>query len=598
MNPASATPFAVQTPLRKIPAIGPVLQPIVTGLAGNLLALSTLERFYRSLDGCQDAAEFAQRALTQLGVSAQLSAGALDNIPAQGAAIVVANHPFGGLEGLMLIALLLQRRHDVRVLGNSLLWRIPELRSAIIPVDVFGPRRANAAGVRAALTHVQAGGLLALFPAGAVSHMQLPAGHIIDPTWNAGAARLIRKCKAPVTPVHFAGHNSLGFHLAGLIHPLLRTALLPRELMNKRNQQIGVCVGSPLTVDDLRAAQDDETLAALLRLRTYSLAKHSKPQPATPTHSIEPIAAAIPSVLVAAELESLPATQLLVKTSQLQVVYARAAQLPWTLQELGRLREYSFRTAGEGTGRSSDVDLFDNYYLHLICWNPATREIVGAYRVGMIDEILPRYGVRGLYTHSLFKYGSELLDRLHPALELGRSFVRPEYQRDFAPLLALWRGIAEFVARHPHYRVLFGPVSISNDYLQSSRLLLVEFLQRHCWDAELARLIKPRTPVSRRHPLASLSRDFAQLPDLETLSGLLSQLEPDRKGVPVLLRQYLKLGGKLLGFNVDTQFGHAIDGLIMVDLPRTDAKTLQRYMSKEAALAYLARHAEGAAIQA
>lgn len=591
--PTAATPFQLSTPLQKLPALGPFLNPIVNALAGRVLALEPLARVYRDLDCCTDTADFAARGLERLGVTADCSEEMLQRIPATGASIVVANHPYGGLEGLLLISLLLKRRPDVRVLANHLLWRIPELRSVLIPVDVLDPRRkaANIAGLRAAIAHVKNGGLLAMFPAGAVSHLHLQGAQIVDPIWSATAARLIRKCEAPVTPIYFEGHNSLGFQVAGLIHPLLRTAMLPRELVNKGDQRIAVRIGATVPAKQIQAIEGDAALASLLRLHTYGLADHPASKPAQPPkRSPERIAAALPDNLIAAELEALPPEQMLLEANGLKVVYAQAAQLPWSLQELGRLRELTFRAVGEGTGRAADIDLFDNYYTHLICWNPEAREIVGAYRIGAVDQILQHYGLKGLYTHSLFKYGRELPKRLGPALELGRSFVRPEYQRGFAPLLALWRGISEYVLRHPQYRVLFGPVSISNDYLPSSRLLLVEFLKRHCLDADLSRLIKARTPLRRRHPLASLGQDFAQLPDLETLSDLLAQLEPDHKGVPVLLRQYLKLGGKLLGFNLDAEFGDAIDGLIMVDLPRTELKTLQRYMGREEAAGYLARH--------
>lgn len=594
-------PFQLDTPWQHLPGVGRWLNVAAT----HALALPPLTRVYRALEHCQNPLEFTGSALQVMGVGHQVNAADLQRIPAQGAALVVANHPYGGLEGLLLMHLLLQRRPDVRLLANHLLWRIPELRPVLIPVDVLDPRRrlANLAGLRAALAHVRNGGLLALFPAGAVSHLH--GSQVVDPVWSAAAARLIRKCSAPVTPIHFTGHNSAGFQLAGLIHPLLRTALLPRELVNKRNHQIQVSIGKALPAARLQAIEDDATLATLLRLQTYALAQpadktrhnpHSlrtrKPVHLAPAAIASPIAAG----LIAAELESLPPEQHLLDTNGLRVVYAHARQLPWTLQELGRLRELTFRNAGEGTGRALDLDLYDNYYTQLICWNPDTREIVGGYRIGAVDGILRHYGLRGLYTHSLFRFGRGLLH--HPAmahgmaLELGRSFVRPEYQRDFTPLLALWRGIAGYVLRHPQYRVLFGPVSISNDYLPASRLMLVEFLQRQHLDAELSRLIRPRTPVRRRHPLSGLSKDFAQLPDLDTVAALLSQLEPDQKGVPVLLRQYLKLGGKLLGFNLDTQFGDAIDGLIMVELPKTDLKTLQKYMGREEATAYLARHCD------
>ena len=580
---------------------------LLNAAASHSLALPPLTRVYRALAHCRNVEDFTAEALRVMGVGSQVDNAELLRIPAQGAAVVVANHPYGGLEGLLLMNLLLRRRSDVRLLANHLLWRIPELRPVLIPVDVLDPTRklANLSGLRAAIAHVKNGGLLAMFPAGAVSHLQ--GTQVVDPVWSNTAARLIRKCQAPVTPIHFAGHNSVRFQLAGLIHPLLRTALLPRELVNKRNHTIKVSIGGVITANQIQTLSDDAALASLLRLHTYALAK-----PGTRKHrrnslrklnnsspmATHEVASAIAPALIAAELETLPANQHLLDASGLRVVYAHAAQIPWTLQELGRLRELTFRAVGEGTGHALDIDLFDNYYTQLICWNPATREIVGGYRLGAVDKILKQYGLRGLYTHTLFKFGRDLLN--HPgmargmALELGRSFVRPEYQRGFAPLLALWRGISAYVARHPQYRVLFGPVSISNDYLPASRLMLVEFLKHHCFDAELSRLIKPRTPVRRHHPLAGLSRDFVGLPDLDTLSMLLSQLEPDQKGVPVLLRQYLKLGGKLLGFNLDTQFGDAIDGLIMVDLSRTELKTLQRYMGRDEAMTYIARHQRAA----
>jgi putative hemolysin len=590
---AESTPFELNSPLQKLPAIGAALNAV----ANRVLALDALARTYRNIGKCANASQFAQLGLEELGVAAALDPTALQLLPETGPAVVVANHPYGGLEGLLLIDLLLRRRSDVRLLANQLLWRIPELRSVLIPLDVLDPRRklANVAGLRTAIEHVRGGGLLALFPAGAVSHLHLQGAQIVDPTWNPSAARLIRKCNAPVTPVYFEGKNSLPFQLAGLVHPLLRTALLPRELVNKRDHRIVVKVGSSIPAAQIQNLVDDKTLASRLRLHTYGLAEQTpvKPRKFSET-SVKPIAIAaeLPANLIAAELDALSPEQELAEMNGLKIVYAHAAQIPWSLQELGRLRELTFRAAGEGTGRSVDIDLFDNYYVQLMCWNPTAREIVGAYRIGAADQIIERYGLRGLYTQTLFKYGSALPRRLGKALELGRSFVRPEYQRSFAPLLALWRGIAEYVIRHPQYRVLFGPVSISNDYLPASRLLLVEFLKRHCFDAELSRLIKPRAAVQRRHPLASLGGDLARLSDLDTLSELLTQLEPDRKGVPVLLRQYLKLGGKLLGFNVDAQFGDSIDGLIMVDLPRTELKTLQRYMGREEAQAYLARHAQ------
>jgi putative hemolysin len=316
---------------------------------------------------------------------------------------------------------------------------------------------------------------------------------------------------------------------------------------------------------------------------------------ALPTAVAADIVPAIQKPLLKAEVEALPSDQLLAASGQFTVHSARAAQMPWCLQEIGRLRELTFRAAGEGTGKASDIDLFDTYYLHLFVWDGKAEAIVGAYRMGLSDEILARYGKRGLYTQSLFKYGSRVLRTLNPAIELGRSFVRAEYQRNFAPLLLLWRGIGRFVARSPRYAVLFGPVSISNSYEPQSRRLIVDYLKANSVEAGLARHVKPRRPFRAGKPADS---ELSALGDIEELSRAVERIESDHKGVPILLKHYLKLGGRVLGFNTDQQFGDALDGLILVDLRASDPRMLARYMGEEGAAEFLAYHRAGALRQA
>jgi len=305
-----------------------------------------------------------------------------------------------------------------------------------------------------------------------------------------------------------------------------------------------------------------------------------------------PIAAAVPRTLLKAEVEALPAEQRLVASGQFAVQYARSGQIPWCLQEIGRLRELTFRTAGEGTGKASDIDLFDAYYLHLFLWDAQAEAIVGAYRMGLVDEIVARYGKRALYTQSLFKYGLKLLEHINPAIELGRSFVRAEYQRSFSPLMLLWRGIGRFILRSPHYAVLFGPVSISNSYTPLSRRLIVDYLSMNNAQTELARHVRPRRPF--RGPRSGMwdEVEVAGLKDIEDLSRAVARIERDSKRVPILLQQYLKLGGRLLGFNSDDQFSDALDGLILVDLRASDPRVLARYMGEEGAAAFLAFHGD------
>jgi putative hemolysin len=298
-----------------------------------------------------------------------------------------------------------------------------------------------------------------------------------------------------------------------------------------------------------------------------------------------------PSAILKAEIDALSPDQRLVDRGRFQVYCARAGQIPWALQEIGRLRELTFRAVGEGTGRSSDLDLFDTFYLHLFVWDAPAAAIAGAYRLGLVDEILPRHGKGGLYTHSLFKYRTRLLHTLSPAIELGRSFVRAEYQRSFAPLLLLWSGIGRFVERSPRYAVLFGAVSISGRYAPASRRLIVEYLSAHRADSRLAREVRPRRPFRAGARTAAPNAAMSAPGSINELSRRIAQIEDDGKGVPVLLRQYLQLGGRLLGFNLDRDFYDTLDGLIMVDLREVEEAVLTRYMGKRGAAAFRAYHA-------
>lgn len=302
------------------------------------------------------------------------------------------------------------------------------------------------------------------------------------------------------------------------------------------------------------------------------------------------IVAELPCEALRAEVDTLSGTEVLAQGDRFRVYCAHAAQIPSVLQEIGRLRELTFRAIGEGTGKCADIDLFDAYYLHLFVWDARVSVVVGAYRLGLVDQILARYGRRGLYTDTLFKYRARMLDRLNPGVELGRSFVRAEYQRRFAPLLLLWRGIARFIERSPRYAVLFGPVSISRSYAAASRQLMVAYLSTRNAEPRLAGEVRPRHPYLDPR----LDAELENLRSIDDLSLRVAQIEPDHKGIPVLLRQYLRLGGRLLGFNVDRQFADTLDGLLLVDLRQTEPTVLERYMGESATRAFRAYHSANA----
>ena len=558
-----------------------------------MLASPGLARLHRLREAAQrfpDPFAVASLSLRGLRVRVDLPSADASHIPSTGAVIITANHPFGGLDGIVAIAAIGRRRHDLRILANPELTGIGGIGSIVIPVDPFGgsrATRANSSGLRQALRWLEGGGALFMFPAGEVSNLQLRALAVVDRPWSATAARLIRLSGAPVVPMHFAGSNSALFQIAGMVHPHLRTLLLPHELANKLGARVSVRVGEAVSPTTLAALVSDEALAAHLRLKTYLLGTVATVTSRSISRSSdaripEQLIAAVDPALLAREIGSLPAEMLLASSGRMQVYCAPTVRIPWTLQELGRLRELTFRTVGEGTGRSADIDLFDDYYEHLFIWNTETHEVVGAYRVGRTDEICRRFGKRGLYTSTLFHYHDIFLRLLGPALELGRSFVRTEHQKSFAALMLLWRGIGEYVGRNPRYCRLIGPVSISNDYQPLSRQLLVGFLRRRNLDRLAPALVRPKQPFKSHFSPRSLGAAGAGFDDIEALSALVADLEPDRKGAPILLRQYLKLGGRMLGFNVDSQFADSLDCLVLVDLRKTPPRVLRKYMSDAA----------------
>jgi len=586
------------SPFRR--AVRGLFQPAIE----RALQFDTLNRLYAHTQANRNGAHFCERALEALNVTCQVPPESLAHVPTTGPLVVVANHPFGGLEGLMLEALLRRVRPDVKLLANYMLKLIPDLRDSFFFVDPFGhpdSARRNLSSIRAAVRWVKQGHALGSFPSGEVARLTLRDRGIVEPPWSAMIARIVQITGATVVPVYFEGRNSNLFHLLGLLHPLLRTVLLPRELLKKQHSMIAVGIGSPIGPDKLARFEDPKELTNYLRVRTYILKsrRSSGPKPAAaedpagPAAPPVPIAAAKPTDVLAREVDALPAEQHLVDSGKFSVSYFRADQAPNLLHEIGRLREVAFRAVGEGTGTALDIDPFDAHYLHLFVWNRQTNEIVGSYRGGLTDEILETQGKKGLYTSTLFQYKTRLLEQIGPALEMGRSFVRPEYQRNHSPLSLLWRGIARFVSLHPRYKMLFGPVSISNKYSSLSKQLLVAFLQQNRSLPALAQWIKAKTPP-RFRPIRDWSGQATSVVvrGLEEVDELIGEIEADMKSMPVLLRQYLKLNSKLLGFNVDPDFGDVLDALMLTDLTQISRAVLVRYMGRKEAEAFLAHHGE------
>ena len=578
--------------------------PLLPGLpqfAGKFIPLQQARDLYRRVNSAPRGFRL-EGLLSEMKIDLDVLTSDFDRIPTKGALIAVANHPFGVLDGVVLSVLLSRVRPDVKVLANSLLAGIPGLEPHCFFVDPFNaPNSAdkNLKSLKLAIEWLRQGGALAVFPAGEVSQIEVRQAQITDPEWSTIPARLIRKTGASALPVYFHGHTSMTFQRLGLIHPRLRTLFLLQEFLQQRAKQVQVRIGKPIPSDLIVSLDSDEEATEYLRLRTYLLSHRGRKATSIPAQfrsklprkPQEPIADAVPHRFVVADIAALPADRLLTENAEFAVYAARGSELPHVLEELGRLREITFRASGEGTGRSIDVDDFDAYYWHLLLWNKDKQELAGAYRAGNTDEIIRAHGFKGLYTHTLFRYDEQLFLKIGSALELGRSFIRSEYQRAYAPLLLLWKGIARFVAAHPETPVLFGAVSISNDYSSLSREMIVRYFEQREDGREFTGLIQPRTPFRapklRRWDCAALC---GALRDLDELGEPISDLEEDGKGIPILIRQYAKVGGKLIAFNLDRKFSDVVDGLVVVDLRQTDSAVLERYMGKGGSAAFRRFH--------
>jgi putative hemolysin len=582
--------------------LGTSLQTPLNPILEKLFCLEEVRGLYRSALE-KDGADFFDQVLGALNVSCKVSETDLQRIPASGPLVAVANHPFGILDGILLGALLLRVRPDVKILTNYLLTGISELDEYCIPLDPFGNRsgsekmrRVNGRGLRGALDWLQRSGALLIFPAGEVAHFQWTKG-VADPTWSKTAFRLARTAGSPLLPMFINGQNSLPFHLLGLIHPRLRTVRLPKELLDKEGSEIEIRVANAIPCDTLAAFSSAAEGTESVRWKTYALANRFTRQapawqiPKVPFWPSEKrLAGPVPADILEGEISQLAPETCIERTEDYDAYCAKSEEIPQTLREIGRLRELTFRQVGEGTGREIDLDRFDAHYRHLFLYRRGSREIVGAYRLADTAEVLPQFGVDGLYTNTLFRFRPEFFDELGPAVELGRSFVRPEYQKQYTPLLLLWKAIGRYIVLNPHSPVLFGAVSISNSYAPASRTLMYEFFRSQFSVHPLSSMVKPRHPFrSSRLKHWDLQAFQKLVRDSEDLSESVAEFEFDGKGLPVLLRQYLKVGGQVLAFNVDGHFSDVLDGLIVVDLRNTDRKSLQRYLGRQGAASFLSR---------
>ncbi len=573
-------PVVERKELQSILPFGEKISGSISDLLMNSLNLNAINELYDSASDKSHVA-FIDKILELLTIKEQISEEDLSHIPKEGPFIVISNHPFGLLDGLILIKTIASIRPDFQVMGNFMLNRLKRLDEYFIYVDPFtGSKHVNNSfsGVRQMLLKLDKGECVGIFPAGEVSSFQLKRRTVTDKKWDKNAIRLIQKANIPIVPVFFQGKNSALFQMLGAIHPALRTARIPSELFKKKGALINVRIGKAIEPAEWQRFEELHRLSRYLRARVYSLdnglsvneffknelhkVKDQKTQ--------ELIINAVDRSLIARELELLDEECLLHEYKNYQVYCASASSIPASIDEIGRLREVCFRSVGEGTNMSKDIDEYDLIFKHLFIWDTEKLNIVGAYRLGPGKEIIKQYGKKGFYISSLFFFKKEMKPILKNTLELGRAFVHLDYQKKPFPLMLLWKGIAAFLSKNREYEYIMGPVSISDQYGSVSKSLIVDFVKRYYWNKEIASMIKPRKPFK----VKLKSFDFAILTQgkgsIKELEKIIVDIEPKGFKLPVLLKKYVRQNAQLVSFNVDPKFNNCLDGLIFCkikDLP-------------------------------
>lgn len=567
----------------------------LNGFAGESAAkvLMLLSRFRRINKLYADnfhkkGVQFIDSMIEQLGINFELIEDELNNIPSNGPFITVSNHPFGVIDGMLLIKLISAKRPDYKVVPDFILKRIEPVKDNLFPENPFENYKAGSlhgSAYNDIIQHLKNGNSAGLFPAGEVSSHKQFTYKITDRQWQFPVLRMIKMSQVPVVPVYFQGTNSRLFHMLGRIHPRLQKVKLPSELFTKKKRIIRIRIGSPITLKDQEEFRDIGRYGRFLRTKTYALGTALEVKKffklgGRRLKKEEQIIDPVPAEKIEAEIEKILPEYSLFKSQNYTVVCVPSIEIPNIMNEIGRLREFTFRLVGEGTNQQMDIDEYDLYYNQLFIWDEQARKIVGAYRVGKGDEIMLEYGVKGFYLQSLFRINRRFFPVMSQALELGRSFIVPEYQKKPLPLFLLWKGILYFLLKNPEYRYLIGPVSISNHFSKFSKTLIIKFIKEHHYNHQFAKYIKPRKKF--RIPARGFDTDiiFGDSDDINKLDRFIKDIETSHYAMPVLLKKYLKLNGKIVEFNIDPDFNNSLDGLLVLDLYDVPPETITEF-SKE-----------------
>ncbi len=559
-----------------------------TSIGWTLMKVLRISKLNKLYDKHKDKAcyDFLKAVLNDLQVDYEIPEKDLKRIPKEGPFITISNHPLGGLDGIILLRLIMERRADFKVIANFLLHRIAPMKPYIMAVNPFESHKdvkSSVGGIKEALSHLKSGQALGVFPAGEVS--TLGEGDIyIDRPWEESALKLIKKAQVPVIPIYFHAKNSRSFYSLSKLSETLRTAKLPSELYSQKGKKVKIRIGKPITVKDQEPYSDIKSFGEFLRRKTYMLSNaYDKQSKHIPTPTIK-ISRGAKDIVNRGDLSAMEKEILSLRTSgarffeikNYEVFFASADQMPNLLQEIGRLREISFRAVGEGTNNATDLDSFDQYYHHLFLWDKEASQLVGAYRMGLGVDIYKAKGISGFYVQTLFKFDQELHKMMSETIDMGRAFIVQEYQQKPLPLFYLWKGIVHVTLRYPDHKYIIGGVSISNQFSNFSKSLMIEFMKSHYYDPYIAQYVRPKKEYKVK--LKDADKEFvfdSTKSDLNKFDKVIDELEPGNLRLPVLIKKYIKQNAKLVAFNVDPKFNNAIDGLFLLTISDLPESTVQ-----------------------
>ncbi|WP_405267872.1 GNAT family N-acyltransferase [Cellulophaga sp. Ld12] len=561
--------------------------------------ISSINRFYDTIKHLEGQA-YPDAILKHFDIDFQIPEEDFKRLPKDGAFITISNHPLGAIDGIILIKLMMEYRPDFKIMTNFLLQRMEPLVPYIVPVNPFESHKkakSSLSGFKTALQHLRDGHPLSIFPAGEVSTLK-DGKLLVDRPWEEAALKLIKKAEVPVVPIYFHAKNSRLFYRLAKLNDVFRTAKIPSEVFTQKNRPIKVRIGQPIAVKVQKEQQSLEEYTDLLRRKTYMLSNAYEKEGLTdrireqiPTSLKLPkaprkIASAISPELMEEEIIKLRDKGCrLLQSKNYEVFLAVEHDMPNILQEIGRQREVTFRAIGEGTNNSIDLDQFDAYYHHLFLWDEQEKAIVGAYRMGLGAEIFKAYGIDGFYLQDLFRVEPELYAMMSESIEMGRAYIVKEYQQKPMPLFLLWKGIVHTTLRFPEYKYLIGGVSISNQFSNFSKSLMIEFMKSNYWDPYVAQYIRPKKEFKVK--LKDADKEFVfdeTQADLNKFDKLIDEVEPGNLRLPVLIKKYIKQNAKVVAFNVDPLFNNSVDGLMYIkiaDLPEDTVRPVMEEFQAE-----------------